>query len=243
MNGSIVKYSFYIISFGLVVIWIVVIANLSSNDVNASVKVQQQPGRLLRTPSPTFTESKLLTQPTDGKSLLIVLGNEPLDDLTPSADTMSRVKVAVEYFNAHKDTTTILFTGGPTAGKTTEARMMMNYATSLAVPMTRIILEEKARSTQENAVFSAKLVIEGGLHYQHVFIVSKPDHLEWALPIFKSKKLVPSQVFEKAVGLGSTIDIRACMDQMEKYVESSGPNKARVAWRLSNLKKGIRGID
>lgn len=55
------------------------------------------------------------------QSLLIVLGNEPLDDKTPTLDTMTRVKTAVSYFQEHPSSI-LIFTGGPTAGKTTGTR-------------------------------------------------------------------------------------------------------------------------
>jgi len=35
-------------------------------------------------------------------TILIVLGNEPLDDLTPTVDMIARVKKTVEFHNANK---------------------------------------------------------------------------------------------------------------------------------------------
>jgi predicted ATPase len=71
---------------------------------------------------------------------------------------MKRVDAAATFFNRqlNKDRTIIVFTGGPTAGKKTEAGVMADYAMKkYNVPQESIILEEKARSTQENAVLVA----------------------------------------------------------------------------------------
>jgi hypothetical protein len=61
--------------------------------------------------------------------VLIVLGNEPLDDVTPTVDTVSRVRKAVEVHKEHPGSIIIL-SGGPTAGKTTEARYEDGIAVS-----------------------------------------------------------------------------------------------------------------
>ena len=63
------------------------------------------------------------------EAVLIVLGNEPLDDSTPTVDMIARVNKAVEYLEEHP-TSILLFSGGPTAGTNTEARMMAGLAMS-----------------------------------------------------------------------------------------------------------------
>jgi len=180
-------------------------------------------------------------------ALLVVLGNEPLDDNTPTVDTMARVRTAVNYCISRGDdalSCDIIFTGGPTAGKTTEARMMANYAISLGVSPDRIILEEKARSTGENARFVANILLnrvkEAPIRYNDIFIVSKRDHLDWAMSMFKGKN-IPGNIFEGAKAMPVDVNRKDSINQMEEYLQIH--DSKRVKMRLENLKKGIQGID
>lgn len=178
-------------------------------------------------------------------TVLVVLGNEPLDDQTPTVDTMTRVKTAVSYYLQNSRTTIIVFTGGPTAGKSSEAQMMATYAKSLGVPDKSILLEEKARSTGENAQLTALLLWKQKINPKTVYVVSKYDHLEWAIPIFKKHK-GPVDVFKNVKPLGCTISQSEILEQMENYINQhpkNSPSTQRVLWRLKNIKKGIRGID
>jgi len=187
-------------------------------------------------------------EPTKAKMpktvLLVVLGNMPLDEKTPTLDTMTRVRTAVEYYN--KSEAWMLFSGGPTAGGTvSEAATMAAFAKGLGVKEEDIILEERARTTEENAIFTASLLLERGLKPQalrEVFIVSKFDHLEWAMPLFKQSKKVPGAFFENAKPLGCNVDRLESIQQMETFLKEH-PDSKMVALRLKNLRNGIRGID
>ena len=177
--------------------------------------------------------------------MLIVLGNEPLDDQTPTVDTMTRVKTAVDFWGKHENSTIIIFSGGPTAGKMTEAKMMANYAASLGVPSDVMRLEEKARSTGENAQLSAVLLWKEKIVPKNIYIVSKSDHLQWAMPIFKNHK-GPIASFKTALPLGCSVTKEESIAQMTKYLEQhteNSPATQRVRWRKKNLEKGIQGID
>ncbi len=165
--------------------------------------------------------------------MLIVLGNEPLDDETPTVDTIARVTKAVTYQQENSGAL-LVFTGGPTAGNTSEARMMADLAVAQGVPKDSIRLEEKARSTGQNARLTAALVRE--IHPRRVFIVSKSDHLEWAMPIFKRVA-----EFKDAEPLGCQVDRADSIAQMEAYLEKR--DSARVRRRLEAMKKGVRGVD
>ena len=181
-------------------------------------------------------------------ALLLVLGNMPLDESTPTLDTMTRVRTAVDYYKKSKDGggTWIVFSGGPTAGgKVSEALTMKIFAQQLGVNQEDVILEERARTTEENAIYTASLLLERGLRPQalkEIYIVSKNDHLEWAMPLFKQSKKVPGAFFENAKPMGCNVDRLDSIRQMEKYLQSH-PDSKMVALRLKNLRNGIRGID
>ena len=178
------------------------------------------------------------------KSVLVVLGNEPLDDQTPTIDTMDRVKKAVAYYEKNPTTTLLIFTGGPTAGKTTEAMMMSQYAQSLGVKEKDIRLEEKARSTKQNALLSARLLIREGITPKETFVVSKADHLTWAMALFKGND-VPQRLFEDSIAMPCTVKKEDVMQQMNEYISTheGHPRIPRIKIRLEMLRKGQQGID
>jgi uncharacterized SAM-binding protein YcdF (DUF218 family) len=171
---------------------------------------------------------------TGVETVLVVLGNEPLDDSTPTVDTIARVEKAVQYLNRYPESV-LIFTGGPTAGTNTEARMMVDLALNLGVATNAIILEEAARSTRENALFTAKLVRR--LSPQRILIVSKGDHLEWALPIFRKE-----EAFKAAESLACEVSAADSIAQMEAYM-GQHPDNRRVRERLQALKSGRKGTD
>jgi len=88
-------------------------------------------------------------------TVLVVLGNEPLDDDTPTINMVARVGAAAGFQKEHPDTV-LVFTGGATSGTNTEVRMMADLAVSQGVSTNLIRLEEEARSTRENARLTAK---------------------------------------------------------------------------------------
>lgn len=166
-------------------------------------------------------------------SVLIVLGNEPLDDSTPTVDTIARVNKAVEFWKA--DTNAIIvFTGGPTAGKTTEARMMADLATASGVPSESMMIEGKATSTEANARLSAQMI--KNIKAQRILIVSKADHLEWAMPIFRKV-----EVFRSAEPLPCVVTREASIAQMREYLKTH--DSPRVRQRLEMLEHGTQGTD
>ena len=174
-------------------------------------------------------------------TLLIVLGNMPLDDSTPTVDMMERVRTAVRAFKTNPLSTMLVFSGGPTAGKMSEARTGFNFAASLGVDEKAMLLEEKARTTEENAILTAKLLMEKNIRPAEIFIVSKQDHLDWAMGIFKSNR-VPDHFFANARPMGCTVDRKDSIAQMVAYLETHPDNKM-VRHRLRDLRNGVQGID
>ena len=203
------------------------------------------PDRMKPPQKPPLPETAAAALNAPSMAVLIVLGNEPLDDQTPTVDTMNRVQKAVDYYKARPPGSTLLiFTGGPTAGTKTEALTMSEYAQRQGVPLAAIRLEEKARSTKQNALLSARLLLREGVRPTEVYVVSKADHLRWALPLFKARD-VPGQLFQGALALPSSVTKEDVMRQMQQYIADhpDGRRTARVQLRLDMLKKGVQGID
>ena len=196
------------------------------------------------------------------ENVLIVLGNEPLDSNTPTVDTISRVKRAVHFvtdINDPQPSSLLIFSGGPTAGLNSEAEMMQDiafnvgYSSDLASNGCHIALEKQARSTQENAIYAVKLLHDKRMKFQKLFVVSKEDHLSWAMPLFQQVQQQMPRVskdpeykniflaFENAKPLSCTIAKEESIQQMKTYLITH--NNQRVDKRLHFLKHNIKGID
>ena len=167
------------------------------------------------------------------ENILVVLGNEPLDSKTPTVDMVMRVRKSVEFVSNHPNTI-VVFTGGCTVGKISEAKMMASIAYSLGMPKKVIILENRAKSTSQNAHYSAKLL--KNINNANIWIVSKKDHLNWAIPIFKEYKL-----FKNAKPLGVYVSRKESIKQMRKYLQKK--DSPRVRRRLSMLLQNVKGVD
>jgi len=166
-------------------------------------------------------------------TVLVVLGNEPLDDKTPTVDMMARVKKAVA-FQKECPTTLLIFTGGPTAGTNSEAKMMADIAIAEGAITNLIHLEDKTRSTEDSARKTASFLEK--MSPEKILIVSKKEHLEWAMHVFKK-----IDVFKRAEALPSEIKESEIIAQMEEYLKTH--NSPRVRKRLQQIKEGTRGTD
>ena len=83
----------------------------------------------------------------------------------------------------------MLMSGGPLAWKLTSAQWMKKQAVESGVPEKAILMEDKSRSTIENAEFSLPVVKDHG--FQTVILVTSPQHTLRAARVFR-------KVFSKA---------------------------------------------
>jgi uncharacterized SAM-binding protein YcdF (DUF218 family) len=158
----------------------------------------------------------------------------PLDETTPSVDMVYRVLKGIELLNAQPGSVLIM-TGGKTAGPISEARMMGLMACARDVNPDRIVLEERSRTTVENAAFTAEIF--GAIRMTQILVVSRQAHLEWAIPEFHKYP-----VFQNARGVASEISYNVIIRQMEDYLQKH-PDNEMVKERLNNIRHEIRGID
>jgi uncharacterized SAM-binding protein YcdF (DUF218 family) len=101
-----------------------------------------------------------------------------------SGDETERVEYGVKLFKegwARKDK--MILSGGPAVWKHTWASLMQEHALYLGVPRKAIILEDKSRSTEENAQFTKVILKRYG--YASFILVTSPYHSKRAFKIFK----------------------------------------------------------
>jgi len=167
-------------------------------------------------------------------TVLVVLGNEPLDAKTPTIDMVKRVESAASFYKKNPDSV-LIFTGGETTGKISEAGMMSRLARQQGVPSHAIVLEERARTTQDNARLTAKLIPE--INPGRILIVTKKDHLEWAMPIFWQM-----EVFAEAEPWPVEVKRSDSIAQMREYLQKHSDHQ-RVRQRLDMLLNHVQGVD
>ena len=108
---------------------------------------------------------------------LIVLGAAVYGD-QPSLTLVRRMEGAMDYLDRHPDAVAIV-SGGMGPGETvSEGKAMYDYMTAHGVDPSRILIEDKATSTEENLVNSFAIIRERGEEPQgKVAIVSSAYHL------------------------------------------------------------------
>ena len=107
----------------------------------------------------------------------------PYPDLGNAAD---RAWHAARIFHAGK-APVIVISGGsiPWLGDVaTEAEAMQEFLSDLGVPSDAVLLEDRSRSTYENAVFTAEFLRDWG--FGEVLLVTSALHMPRALPTFRA---------------------------------------------------------
>ncbi len=105
---------------------------------------------------------------------IVVLGARVLPGGVPSGSLRARVERAVELWREGA-APLLVFTGGVGEHPPSEARVMLGVAAALGVPESACLLEERSRSTWENARHTAALLHARGI--DAAIIVSDPFHL------------------------------------------------------------------
>ena len=106
--------------------------------------------------------------------VIVVLGGEERE----------RVEYGVKLFKegwARKDR--MIMTGGPLVGKHTYAGLMKEQAEDLGVPGKFILLEDRSRTTEEDAKYTGDILEKN--RYESIVLVTSPYHSRRASIIFK----------------------------------------------------------
>jgi len=126
------------------------------------------------------------------KSDYVVILGAGLNGDVPSLTLSQRLKASIELLDILPEDTKIVVSGGQGPGETiTEAEAMKRYLVEQGISADRIIKEEKSTSTEENLVFSRKLIREiGSKENIKITIVTSNFHM------FRSKALAKKAGFE-----------------------------------------------
>jgi len=136
------------------------------------------------------------------RTAIVVLGTRPLDESAPSLDMVRRVEAGVDILHKEKDGC-LVFSGGRTLGPISEAKMMALIAESRGGSPSRMMLEENAKNTQENAKFTAEIVKK--MKLSKTVLVSRSTHLPRAekifkkYPVFSAIRTVPNRITKQEI--------------------------------------------
>ena len=132
------------------------------------------------------------TDADDERPYLIVLGAAVYGD-QPSLTLVRRMEGALDYLERYPESRVIVSGGMGPGESVTEAQAMHDWLAAHGVSEERILLEDKATSTQENLANSFAIIREGGEEPDgNVAIVSSAYHL------FRAKSMAKLQGVEAA---------------------------------------------
>jgi len=131
------------------------------------------------------TVSKII--PKSSATAVIVLGKSLFQHGEPHYSLISRMSNSAQYFQQHhaknKDDIMIVTGGKVRSDVFSEAQVMKDLAMQEGVDAERIIMEESANNTIENALFTLDLLYELGV--QSVVIITADYHLPRVQTIFE----------------------------------------------------------
>lgn len=127
----------------------------------------------------------------DDCDYLIVLG-AAVHGTVPSLSLRERLDAAYDYLAAHPDTVCVVSGGQGDGELISEAACMSDFLVKKGICPERILLEDKATSTQENLRFSLDVIEEAtGTRPAKVGIISSEYHLYRASLMAQSQGLEP----------------------------------------------------
>lgn len=115
--------------------------------------------------------------------VIVVLGAAPLRNGAPSPAMIRRTRLGASLFHQGRGEFMIV-SGGPVLHPTPEAEMMRAIALESGVPDERILVEDRAANTFENALFTGLLMERKG--WRRALVVTDAFHLPRALFVFRT---------------------------------------------------------
>lgn len=113
-------------------------------------------------------------------------GDTPMGTLADLNQHADRLVHAVALYKAGKAPVVLLSGGGLGEGRP-EALQMKDVLGVMGVPVQHMLLEKQSRNTYDNAVNSARILKDGGMH--RILLVTSAYHMRRALGVFERQGL------------------------------------------------------
>lgn len=137
-----------------------------------------------------------------GTLCIAVLGYQLSPDGTMRSELIDRLQVALRCAEQYPDSF-ILCTGGGTASQNpsaTEAGAMSAWLMEQGVSPDRLIVEDRSKTTAQNAQFSHRLLAEQHPEIGSIVIVSSDYHIPWAAALFETEALLLGEGHPHVIG-------------------------------------------
>lgn len=121
-----------------------------------------------------FMVKAMNDRPKNNKTTVVVLGCQIRGE-TPSRMLKHRLDTAYDYLSENNDVKVIVSGGQGSDEMTSEADVMRKYLLRKGIDNSRIYMEDKSTSTEENLRFSKKIIEKEGL-YSEITIVTDGFH-------------------------------------------------------------------
>ena len=113
-------------------------------------------------------------------------GDTPMGSLADLNQHADRLVHAVDLYKAGK-APVVLLTGGGMGDGRPEALQMRDVLEVMGVPVEQVLLEKQSRDTHDNAVNSARILKDKGMH--RILLVTSAYHMRRALAVFERQGL------------------------------------------------------
>ena len=151
---------------------------------------------------------------------VVVLGAAMAAPGVPGPALRRRLDHGVAVFLV-RDAAHLLVSGGIVGPPPAEAHMMRDLALARGVAAERIVVEDRARNTFENAVYAGRIMRERG--WGRVIVVTDSHHLPRALYVFGRLGLkVTGQGVPRPPGTSRLSWTRAQLEERIRLVRSAG---------------------
>jgi uncharacterized SAM-binding protein YcdF (DUF218 family) len=151
---------------------------------------------------------------------VVVLGAALAAPGVPGPALRRRLEHGVAVF-LEREAAHLLVSGGVVGPPPAEAHVMRDLALARGVAAERIIVEDMARNTFENAVYCGRIMRERG--WRRVVVVTDSFHLPRALYVFRRLGLeVAGEGVPRRPGISRLSWTRAHLDERIRMVRSAG---------------------
>jgi uncharacterized SAM-binding protein YcdF (DUF218 family) len=113
-------------------------------------------------------------------------GDTPMGKLVDLNQHADRLVHAVALYKARK-APVVLLSGGSVGDGRPEALQMKDVLEVMGVPVAHVLLEKQSRNTYDNAVNSARILKDSGMH--RILLVTSAYHMRRALGVFERQGL------------------------------------------------------
>ena len=110
----------------------------------------------------------------DMKDCAIICGYPANEDGTISSILKSRIDLGIDLYMTHQ-VRYLIVSGGAIHNAYNEAEVMRDYATEKGVPKENILIENQAKSTYHNMLYSKKIMDTH--HFHNCFVITNSWHM------------------------------------------------------------------